>query len=108
MITIKLKDARDLIHQNKGKFVCVDQVDNGPYVEVIFKEKEYTQLYAFYYYRSDDPDLGITIDTVQKFDSFLGDDDNLDVEVALTKKVTKQITVTKYIEDNPNDWWESL
>lgn len=100
--SIKLKDARDLIHQNKGKFVHVDQVEDGPGVEVIFKEKECNQLYSFWYYRSDDPDLGITIDTVQKFDSFLGDDDNLDVGVNPIKKVTKQITVTKYIEDDPS------
>lgn len=98
--SIKLKDARELIHQNKGKYVYVDQVDNGPYVKVIFRAKGYTPLYSFWYYRSDNPDLGITIDTVQKFDSFINDDDNLDVEITPVKKVTvtKQIKETKYIE----------
>lgn len=85
MSIIKLKDARDLIHQNKGKFIYVNQVGNGPYVEIIFKEKRHTQLYSFWYHNSDDPDLGITIDTIQKFDSFLGDNDNLDVEVNLVE-----------------------
>ena len=87
MLIIKLKDARNLIHQNKGKFTYVNRIDNGSYVEVIFKEKDCSQLYSFWYHNSDDPDLGITIDTIQKFDSFLGDDDNLDV-------------VTKVIENN--------
>jgi len=80
MLTIKLKDARDLIHQNEGKFICVDIIGNGPYREIIFKEKGCSQLYSFWYHMSCDPDLGITIDTVQKFNSFLGDDDNLDIE----------------------------
>ena len=101
--SIKLKDARELIYQRKGKFVYVNQVNNDPYVEVIFKEKEHTQLYSFWYYKSDLPEIGITIDTVQKFDSFLGDDDNLDVEVAPIKKVAKQVTVTKYVGDDYND-----
>lgn len=90
MLIIKLKDVRDLIYQNKGKFVHVDQVDNYPYVEIIFREKDHVQLYSFWYRRSDDSDLGITIDTVQKFDSFLGDDDNLDVEVESVKKKSYQ------------------
>ena len=98
--SIKLKDARDLIYQNKGKFVYVNQDDNDPYVEVIFKGKGHTQLYSFWYYKSDLPEIGITIDTVQKFDSFLGDDDNLDVEVVPVKKVAKQVTVTKYVGDD--------
>lgn len=89
-MTIKLKDARDLIHQNKGKFTYVNQVGNGPYTEIIFKEKGSAQLYSFWYHISDDPDLGITIDIVQKFDSFLGDDDNLDIKVAPVKN--KQLT----------------
>jgi len=80
MLTIKLKDVRDLIHQNEGKFICVDKIGNGQYREIIFKEKGCSQLYSFWYHMSGDPDLGITIDTVQKFNSFLGDDDNLDVE----------------------------
>lgn len=101
MLIIKLKDVRDLIYQNKGKFVRVDQIGNYPYVEIIFREKDHAQLYSFWYRRSDDPDLGITIDTVQKFDSFLDDDDNLDVEVeSVKKKATKQITVTKYVGNN--------
>ena len=106
MRTIKLKDARDLIHQrNIDDLIYVDQVDNDPYVEVIFRAKGYTPLYSFWYYNSDDPDLGITIDTVQKFDSFINDDDNLDVEITLVKKVTvtKQIKETKYVVEDSND-----
>ena len=37
--SIKLYQARALINQNKGKFVYVNQDDNDPYVEVIFKGK---------------------------------------------------------------------
>ena len=101
--SIKLYQARALINQNKGKFVYVNQVNNDPYVEIIFKEKGHTQLYSFWYYKSDLPEIGITIDTVQKFDSLLGDDDNLDVEVVPVKKVAKQIMVTKYVRDDSND-----
>ena len=89
--TIKLYQARALINQNKGKFVYVNQVNNDPYVEIIFKEKGHTQLYSFWYYKSDLPEIGITIDTVQKFDSFLDDDDNLDVEVAPVKKLPSKL-----------------
>lgn len=101
--TIKLKDARDLIHQNKGKFVYVDQVDNDPYVEIIFRAKGYTPLYSFWYYISDVPDLGMTIDTVQQFDAFLDDSDNndFDVEVAPVKKIL--VTTYRYVGDDSND-----
>ena len=101
--SIKLKDARELIYQRKGKFVYVDQVDNDPCMEVIFKEKEHVQLYSFWYYcyRSDVPEIGITIDTVQKSDSLLGDDDNLDVEVAPVKKIP--VTTYRYVGDDYND-----
>ena len=106
--SIKLKDARELIHQNKlvGKFIYVDCVRDpsyyegnvDEYMEIIFRENNDDQLYSFWYYNSDDPDLGITIDTVQKFDSFINDDDNLDVEITPVKKINKQ-----YIGDDSND-----
>ena len=109
--SIKLKDARDLIYQNKGKFVYVDCVRDpnyyegnvDSYVKIIFKEKEYSQLYSFWYYISDVPDLGTTIDTIQQFDAFLNvsDNDNLDIGVAPVKKV--KVTVTKYVEEDYND-----
>lgn len=98
MKTIKLYQARTLINQiNVDGLSYVDKVSDEDFLEIILKSDLNDQLYSFYYCDNDEPDLGITINTVQKFDAFLDDDDNLDVKVAPVKKVTKQITVTKYI-----------
>ena len=105
MKTIKLYQARALINQHDiDNLIYVDRVsdeDDDDFPEIIFKSDLNDQLYSFCYYRSDDPDIGITIDTVQKFDSFLGDDDNLDVEVTPIKKTP--VTVYKYVEEDYND-----
>lgn len=100
--SIKVYQAEALINQRDvdGLFY-VDKVSHEDYSEIIFKSDLSNQLYSFYY--CDDSDLGrITIDTTEQFDAFLydGDNDNLDVEVAPVKKVTKQISVTKYIGDD--------
>ena len=101
--TIKLHQARTLIHHRKvdGLFY-VDEVSDGDCPGIIFKSDLNDQLYSFYYYESDLPDLGTTIDTIQQFDAFLNNINNsdLDVEVAPVKKVAKQITVTKYVGDD--------
>jgi len=100
--TIKLYQARALIrHRNVDGLFYVDKVSDGNYTEIIFKKDSNNQLYSFYYYESDLPDLGTTIDTIQQFDAFLDNINNsdLDVEVAPVKKVSEQITVTKYVGD---------
>ena len=102
MKTIKVYQAEVLINQRDvdGLFY-VDKVFHEDYSEIIFKSNLSNQLYSFYY--CDDSDLGgTTIDTIQQFDAFLydGDNDNLDVEIAPVKKVTKQISVTKYIGED--------
>jgi len=97
MKTIKLYQARALIHHsNVDDLFYVDRVSDEDCSEIIFKNGLNNQLYSFYYCEDDVP---ITIDTIQQFDTVLDDDGNLnlDVEVAPVKKVTKQITVTKYI-----------
>ena len=103
--TIKLYQAKALIDQhNIDNLIYVDRVsdeDDDDFPEIIFKSGLNDQLYLFCYYRSNDPDIGITIDTVQKFDSFLGDDDNLDVEVAPVKKTP--VTAYKYVVEDSND-----
>ena len=101
MKTIKLYQARALIDQrNVGGLFYVDKVSNEDCPEIILKSDLNDQLYSFYYCDNDAlPDLGTTIDTIQESDAFLDDDDNnnLDIKVAPVKKVTEQITVTKYI-----------
>lgn len=100
MKTIKLYQARSLINQiNVDGLSYVDKVSDEDFLEIIFKSDLNDQLYSFYYCDNDVPDLGITIDTIQQFDAFLDNDNNknLDVEVAPVKKVTKQITATKYV-----------
>jgi len=95
MKTIKLYQARALIDQhNIDSLIYVDRVSSDYYMEIILKKGSNNQLYSFYYY-----DYDMTIDTVQGFNTFLDDSyyDDLDVQVAPVKKVTKQITVTKYI-----------
>jgi len=106
VITIKLKNARELINQsNVDSLFYIDKVSNKDFPEIIFKNNLNNQLYAFHYHETNVPDLGTIIDTVQQFDAALDNDNNnnLDVEVTPVKKATKQITVTKYIEDNSND-----
>ena len=108
MTNIKLYQARALINQrNVDGLFYVDEVpdeDEEDYMEIIFKSDLSDQLYSFYYCDNDDLDLGMTIDTVQKFDAFLDDDNkNLDIKVFPVKKVTKQITVTKYVGEEK--WW---
>ena len=101
--TIKLYQARALINQrNIDGLFYVDEVSDGNYTEIIFKKDSNNQLYSFYYYESDLPDLRTTIDTIQQFDAPLddGDHDDFDVKVAPVKRVTKQITVTKYVGED--------
>lgn len=104
--SIKLSQARGLILNNRDlnmsddDLVLVDRVARGKNVECIFKKEHDDQLYSFWYYDSDDPYIGITVDTIQKFDSFINDDDNLDVEITPVRKITKKIEITEYAEDD--------
>ena len=101
--TIKLYQARELINQSNVDSLCyIDEVSNQDFPEIIFKNNLNNQLYAFLYHETNVPDLGIIIDTVQQFDAALDNDNNnnLDVNVAPVKKVTKQIIVTKYIGED--------
>lgn len=101
--TIKLHQARALIHhRNVDNLFYVDTLHDEDCSEIIFKNGLNNQLYSFYYCEDDVP---ITIYTIQQFDTVLDDDDNmnLDVKVAPVRKITKQITVTKYIGDDSNN-----
>ena len=105
--TIKLYQAKALINQrNVDGLFYVDEVpdeDEEDYMEIIFKSDLSDQLYSFYYCDNDDLDLGMTIDTVQKFDAFLDDDNNknLDIKVAPVKKIP--VTTYRYVGDDSND-----
>ena len=97
--SIKLHQTNALINQrNIDDLIYVDRVSSDDYMEIIFKKGSNNQLYSFYYY-----DYDMTIDTVHESTVFIDDDDDLDVKVTPVKKVTKQITVTKYIRDDSND-----
>lgn len=97
--TIKLKDARELIkgimNTSIGGYYHVDSVqdDQDGSIGVIFNKPNSSQLYEFWYY-----DYDMTID-VPGHTVFLDDSyyDDFDVKVAPVKKVTKQITITKYV-----------
>lgn len=102
--TIKLYQAKALIDQhNIDNLIYVDEVSDEDYPGVIFKSDLNDQLYSFWYYISDVPDLGTTIDTIQQFDAFLDTDNNknLDVKVAPVKKIP--VTTYRYVEDDSND-----
>ena len=107
MKTIKVYQAKALIDQhNIDNLIYVDRVsdeDDDDFPEIIFKSDLNNQSYSLYHCESDYPDLGTTIDTVQKFDAFLDDDNNknLDVEVAPVKKIP--VTTYKYVGDDSND-----
>ena len=92
--TIKVYQAKALIDQhNIDNLIYVDRVSDEDYMEIIFKKGSNNQLYSFYYYRySDDPDLGLA-----------NNNRDLGVKVAPVKKVTKQITGTKYVREDSND-----
>ena len=100
--TIKLYQAKSLINQrNVDGLFYIDTVSDKYYLEIIFKSDLNNQLYSFYYYDNDDSDLLITIDTIQQLDVFLDDGNkNLDIKVSPVKRVTKQITATKYIGED--------
>ena len=101
MKTIKFYQARSLINQsNVDDLSYVDYVDkafNEDYSEIIFKHGSNNQLYSFYYCNNH-----MTIDSVQGLNTFLYNSnyDDFDVDVAPVKKITKQISVTKYIGED--------
>lgn len=105
--TIKLYQARALINRrNVDSLIYVDQVSVEGCMNIILKSDLSDQLYSFYYYfYSDSSNSGLATNTTKQFGTFLDNDKNknLDVEVAPVKKVTKQITVTKYVGDDSND-----
>ena len=97
--TIKLYQAKSLINQsNVDDLIYVDEVSSDEdYSEIIFKSGLNDQLYSFYSYG-----YGMTVNTVQGFNTFLSNNDNnnFDVRVAPVKKVTEQITVAKYVGED--------